>query len=83
MMGNGFGGVGMWLFGLLTLAGVVLLVVVAVRVFGGGISRATPTDAAGRPPGRGRAREVLDERYARGEISTEEYRERLQALEDR
>jgi putative membrane protein len=33
---------------------------------------------------RSRARQVLDERYARGEITTEEYRERLRALgEDR
>lgn len=87
MMGNGFGGIGMWLFGLLTLAGLVLLVVVAVRAFGGGISRpsSTPGGLPGAtgaaPSGRGRAREILDERYARGEISTDEYRERLQALE--
>lgn len=38
--------------------------------------------AAGMPAGgaRNRAREVLDERYARGELSTEEYRERLEGL---
>jgi putative membrane protein len=82
MMGNGFGGAGMWLFGLLTLAGVVLLIVVVVWVLGGGISRGTPPDAEGRQSRR-RAREILDGRYARGEISTEEYRERLQALGDR
>jgi putative membrane protein len=80
MMGNGFGGAGMWLFGLLTVAGVVLLIVVAVWVLGGGISRGTPPDAEGRQSGRSRARQILDERYALGEISTEEYRERLQAL---
>lgn len=27
-----------------------------------------------------RAREILDERFARGELSSEEYRERLEAL---
>jgi putative membrane protein len=87
MMGNGFSGAGMWLFGLLTLVGVALLVVVLVRVLGAGIARPTPTsgdfasnESAG-PPRRSRAREILDERYARGELTTEEYRERLQALE--
>ena len=34
----------------------------------------------GARPGRSRARQLLDERYARGEITTEEYRERLREL---
>lgn len=38
---------------------------------------ATGTSAQG---GRSRAREVLDERYARGELTTEEYRDRLEVL---
>lgn len=38
---------------------------------------ATPGPAA---TGRERAREILAERYARGEISTEEYEERLAKL---
>jgi len=86
MMGNGFGMVWGWLFGLLLLVGVALLVVLVVRALGGGISRDAPTrDVApgvdsSRRPARSRAREILDERYARGEVSTEEYRERLQTL---
>jgi putative membrane protein len=75
--------VGGWLFRLLMLAGMILLVVLAVRVLGDGITRGL--GAAGSPaqsPGRSQAREVLDERYARGEITTEEYRERLQTLGD-
>jgi putative membrane protein len=85
MMGYGFGGVWMWLFGLLVLLGVALLVVVAVRAFGGGISGpASPDDARDTtPPRQSRAREILDERYARGELTTEEYRERLQALDEK
>lgn len=84
MMGYGSGGVWMWLFGLLTVAGLVLLVVIAVRAVGGGI---TPTPSASDPeaPGpvrRSRAREILDARYAKREIGTEEYRARLQALQD-
>jgi hypothetical protein len=35
---------------------------------------------AGVQPGRSRARELLDERYALGDITTEEYRERLLVL---
>ena len=69
----------MWLFWLLLITGVVLLAVVGVRALGGGVTRGDGGD--GRAPGeQGRARQVLDERYARGEISTEEYQERLRVL---
>ena len=69
----------MWLFWLLLIIGVVLLVVVAAWVLGGGVTRGDGGD--GRAPGeRSRARQVLDERYARGEIATEEYQERLRVL---
>jgi putative membrane protein len=80
-MGTGGMGMGMgwmWIFGLLVIIGIVLLVVVVVRAMGGGISRGDRGSAT--TPGRSRAREVLDERYARGELSSEEYRERLQGL---
>ncbi|MFD0449828.1 SHOCT domain-containing protein [Rhodococcus aetherivorans] len=33
------------------------------------------------PPGEGRARQILEERYARGEIDSEEYRERRRVLD--
>jgi putative membrane protein len=33
-----------------------------------------------RPTSDSSARQILDERYARGELDTEEYRERLQTL---
>jgi putative membrane protein len=69
----------MWLFWLLLIVGVVVLAVVAVRAIGGGISRSH--GGKGRVPReQSRAREILDERYARGEISTEEYQERLRVL---
>ena len=68
----------MWIIWLVVLMGVVLLAVLAVRAFGGGVN------ASGGVPGgsatRSRARAVLDERYARGDLTTEEYRERLTAL---
>ena len=68
----------LWLFGPLTLIGIVLLVLVAMRVFGGGISRAGSPAAGGQP--RSSARQILDERYARGELTTEQYREQLTVL---
>ncbi|RMB61800.1 SHOCT domain-containing protein [Tessaracoccus antarcticus] len=81
MMGgwNGMGG-GMgwsWLFLAVLVAGVVLLVVLLVMMLVRG-SRAGRSDS--RPMGRSRAREILDERYARGEIDTAEYQDRLQQL---
>lgn len=91
----GYGsGMGMWGFGLLLVVGVGLLVALAVRARGGGVTRGPrvgpsgpPRDATGTEqpqdapaPERGQARELLDEQYARGEVSTEEYHERLQNL---
>lgn len=74
----------MWLFWLLLIVGLVVLAVVAVRALGGGVTRGSGDAGAAGVPMRSRARQVLDERYARGELTTEEYRERLQALgEDR
>lgn len=83
MNGYGMGGMGlMCVFGLLVLVGVIVGVVVLVKIFSG---RSPNTGGSGTNPGIGagasRGREILDERYARGEMSTEEYRERLWALE--
>jgi putative membrane protein len=84
MMGNGVDGDGMWLFAVLTVEGLTLLVIVAVRAFGAGVSRPASTRDAPHttPPPRNRPRQILDERYARGELTTEEYRGRRQALDD-
>ena len=71
-----------WLFGLLMLAGLILLVVLAVRVFGGASSHSAGPDATGLASGPGRARQILDERYARGELTTEQYREQIHVLKE-
>jgi putative membrane protein len=78
MMGPGWGMGWMWLFWLLLVLGVVLLAVVVVRAVGGGVTR--EGRSGGSQAERSQARQVLDERYARGELSTEEYRERLRVL---
>lgn len=45
-----------------------------------GISRRNDSDNLSQP--KSRSVETLKERYARGEIGTEEYRERMRELED-
>jgi|BarGraNGADG00212_1021973.scaffolds.fasta_scaffold119097_2 putative membrane protein len=79
---DGWGGGGWLLMGLLMLlfwAVVVGAVVWAVRNRGTGHPH-TPPPASFAPPGWG-ARQILDERFARGEISEEEYRQRRGVLE--
>ena len=69
--GTGWGWGGMWLgplFMIVPLALLVALVVVLVRWLGGG------SDDGGRRMRT--ARDILDERYARGEIDREEYQRR-------
>lgn len=93
---NGAWGIGNWLlmgFGMLVLWTLVVgLVVWAVRSTGtrhtgpgwppAPIGSGVPTrQAAGRPPAT--ARDILDERYARGEIDDEDYRARRDALTTR
>lgn len=79
----GYGqGSGWWLWGILLLIGIALLVVLAVRAFGGGIRGGQGgqdrSGQGGPPPST--ARQILDERFARGELTAEQYRERLRVL---
>lgn len=74
MMG-GFGMGAAWLFWLLIVVGVVLVIVLLVRLLGSGRRPAGRTGA-----GRSAARQLLDERYARGELTSEEYQERVRTL---
>jgi putative membrane protein len=46
----------------------------------GGVSGSAPMRNGDRPSELGEARRILDERYARGDLTTEEYRERIQGL---
>jgi putative membrane protein len=75
--GNMMGGFGGWLFllfGLLVLAGIVLLVVWAVRAAGG--------SAMHQPPARpvDEACAIAKVRYAKGEITKEQYEEICKTL---
>ena len=84
MMGNGFGGGGM-VFGFLLMLGLLVLIGLGIWALITWLRRAQsgpagPADGRSSGAARSQAREVLDERYARGELSTEEYHEKLKAL---
>ena len=89
--GMGFGW--MWLLWFFVVVGIGLLIYVVVRLTSGGQGHgpgpAGQIQAPGpiAPPAGGThvsgARAILEERYARGEIDTAEFQERLRALEGR
>lgn len=84
MWGNGFSMQG-WggMLGLPVTAGIVLLVIWAVRSFGSKHRRDGSAEDTGLLPARAAntvARQTLDGRYAKGELTTEQYRERLTVL---
>ena len=76
---NGWGGGWMWLWGVAMMSLFVVLIVWLVRA---GDSAARHYGASGPVPRdpTERGREILAERYAKGELSTEEYQERVGQL---
>lgn len=93
MMWGYNGGMG-WtvLFGLITVISVITLIVLAVRLLAGTSDRreaGPPPGGPGAPgtgtpglgtPVRSRARQILDERFAAGELTQEQYLEQVRAL---
>jgi putative membrane protein len=85
MNGNGYGmdGGGSWVFAALLLVGLGLLLLLAMRLSADPGSRGDKrARTGGKGPGRSAAREILDERLARGELSPAEYRDRLETLHE-
>jgi putative membrane protein len=87
MMGDGYndGGGWMWVFGGLMILGVLVLIGLVVWAVVTVTNRpdrgaTTPAGSTIDPGGRARIKQVLDERYARGELNTDEYTERLHTL---
>ena len=75
---GGFGGIVMILFWGLIIVGAILV----IRYFTAGhVGAAGP--AGGQTPHQRDPMEILRERYARGDISTEEFEERKKILEGR
>jgi putative membrane protein len=80
-MMNGIGQGGGWFFGGLILIGVVLLGIVLVRVVGArGKRDVGGGEGTSASRGPSSARQLLDERYARGDLTTDEYRDRIRVL---
>ena len=68
-----------WGFGVLVVIGVVILVIVLIRMLSN--PQKAPPQAPPTVPGEAASpKRILDQRYAQGELTTEEYRERLSAL---
>ena len=88
MMGYGNAGGGswmMWVFGGLMMVGFLVLIGLVAWAVVTATTRAHPSRAATEPVaaesgGSARTRQILDERYARGELTTDEYTERLHTL---
>lgn len=70
----------MWFFAILLAVGLVVLVVTAVRVLLGGFANAP--DRTTPRAGDSRARQILDERYAAGELSSQEYQHQRRVLKE-
>lgn len=85
MMGGGFGMGWWWAIGLLVAIALVWVLIRRVRAAGensGQNNAQEPRDTdigAAEPPGG--ARGILAERYSRGELSEQEYQERLRILD--
>jgi putative membrane protein len=79
MMYGNFAGGWMWLGGILLLLILAALIVLIVRAF----TADTPSrGGGGRPPSGSPARQIMEERLARGEITPEEFRQLTRALEE-
>ncbi|MGW6175001.1 SHOCT domain-containing protein [Arthrobacter sp. NPDC055138] len=81
-----------WLFALLLVAIVAMLAILVVRAFVGlrpgsvedAVAVASAAGRLDKPHGRSTARQILDQRFARGELTADAYREGLRVLgEDR
>ncbi len=70
------------LYAALLVVGVTLLVITAVRVLVGGLVDSSRRTPSGSPESGESALRMLDERYAAGELSTEDYRHRLRVLKE-
>jgi putative membrane protein len=68
--GHGFGGVFMWLFWILSIAAIAWVVKVALT--GGGKNEQKPESPL----------EILEQRFARGEIDEEEFERKRRLLRD-
>ncbi len=83
MWGNGIMGWS-WGFALVALVGIGILIYVVVRLLSKNGSSVPSSTATPTPSELSSARRILDDRFARGDITAEQYREQIRVLgEDR
>lgn len=70
-----------WGFGLVAMAGVVALIYVIVRLLA---NKSGSEDTRPAPGGSdsGSAKRILEERFARGELTAEQFRDQLRVLDE-
>jgi putative membrane protein len=69
------------LYAALLVVGVTLLAITAFRALVGGIADSPRAATSARPTATRSAQQILEERYAAGELSTKEYQHRLRVLQ--
>jgi putative membrane protein len=78
----GYGNVGWaWGYGLLALAGVAVLIYVVVRIVANKSESTETRSAPGQTDPSG-AKRILEERFARGELTAEQYRDQRRVLDE-
>ncbi|WP_017578714.1 SHOCT domain-containing protein [Nocardiopsis valliformis] len=81
MHGWGYEGMGGWTFGFMTVGMVLLWILIILAIVA--LTRHLLRESRSTAPTEARTpATVLSERFARGEIDTKEYRERLDALRE-
>ena len=71
----------MVLYAALLVVGVTLLAITAIRALIGGIANSSGPATSARPAATSSAQQILEERFAAGELSTDEFQHRLRVLE--
>ena len=79
MYGNGLGWGWMWACGVLLILILAALILLIVRAFSGG----APVRDGRSPAQANSARQIAEERLARGELTPDEFRQVVKALEER
>ncbi|SEN81996.1 SHOCT domain-containing protein [Cryobacterium sp. TMT1-3] len=79
MWGNGTMGWS-WGYGLLAMVGIALLVYVIIRISTKNAEPGPSSPPPSVPSDLTSARKILDERFARGELTAEQYRDQIRVL---
>lgn len=79
MLGSGTMG-WYWGFGVLVLVGISILIYVVIRLLSKNRGRKFSSTSPSTVPDLSSAQKILDERFARGDITSKQYREQVRVL---